>query len=223
VLLKNKQLLAGIAIGGIIASTGVALADQNSVTATIENWIKFQFNGVEKTLPEGFNVLNYNGRVYVPARFVAEQLGGKVEWDSSTQKIKVTSDLQNQIDEQQQQIEKLKDQLADLQNQHQVSNAITGSGVSDDKYKIDDLNVSINYNNNGEMKSITINGKFTNVSTSSQRPKNILVILYDTNNTSIGIQIYPFNSQLTINESQPFSIPIFNPPAHIHHYTVRIE
>lgn len=35
--------------------------------------------------------VNINGRVMVPARYVAEALGAKVEWDPATQSVKITS------------------------------------------------------------------------------------------------------------------------------------
>jgi hypothetical protein len=219
---SKRQLFAGMIIGGMVATTGIAAADPNSVTAIIEDWVKFQFNGVEKSIPEGFDVLNYNGRVYVPARFIAEQLGGTVDWDSNTQTVKINSDLQNQLNEKQQQIEKLNDQLSQLQKT-QSNNPITGSGESSDKYKIDNLDISVDYSSNGQTKSITVHGTIKNVSSSSQRPKNIIVILYDSMNTSIGYKTYPFDRQLTINEEEPFSVPIDNPPAKIHHYVVRVE
>ncbi|WP_018130744.1 copper amine oxidase N-terminal domain-containing protein [Effusibacillus pohliae] len=77
---KHKQLIAGLVMGGVIASAGAAFADG---PVHFVNF-KFKFDGVEKSLPEGFTVLEYNGRTYVPARFVAENLGAKVDWDGST-------------------------------------------------------------------------------------------------------------------------------------------
>jgi len=45
-------------------------------------------NGVKKTLDESVEIVN--GRVVVPIRFVTENLGAKVSWDKTYQRVKVT-------------------------------------------------------------------------------------------------------------------------------------
>ncbi|KEO82831.1 copper amine oxidase N-terminal domain-containing protein [Tumebacillus flagellatus] len=42
--------------------------------------VHFVFNGQEKTLDSGYAALSYQDHVYVPARFVAENLGALVQW-----------------------------------------------------------------------------------------------------------------------------------------------
>jgi hypothetical protein len=85
---KHKQLIAGVIIGSVISGTGVVFADQD-VSAVLSTSIRFKFNGQEKQSPDG--VLVYNGRTYVPARFVAEQLGANVTWDGNTRTVNITS------------------------------------------------------------------------------------------------------------------------------------
>lgn len=87
---KHKQLIVGILIGGIAASTGITFAAQN-VMSELADYVKFKFDGSEKQIPEGFTVLMYNDRTYVPARFVAENLGAKVDWDGNTNTVIITS------------------------------------------------------------------------------------------------------------------------------------
>lgn len=87
-MFKNaKGLIAGIIIGAVVAGTGGAAADQT--VSTYLSSFKFKFNGVEKQLPEGYAVLNYQNRSYVPARFVAESMGGNVEFDAATGTVSV--------------------------------------------------------------------------------------------------------------------------------------
>ncbi|ARU62766.1 hypothetical protein CBW65_18670 [Tumebacillus avium] len=86
---RYKQLFAGILIGSVIAGVSVASADQ-SITAYLSP-IKFTFDGKTKALPEGYAVLTYKDRTYVPARFVAEELGAKVDWINSTQTVAITT------------------------------------------------------------------------------------------------------------------------------------
>ena len=76
-----------MAIGVIIATAGGAIAANTSVTALLANQVKFNFDGVLKSVPAGFSVLNYEGRIYVPARFVAEELGAEVGWDADSQTV----------------------------------------------------------------------------------------------------------------------------------------
>ncbi|MCX7568719.1 stalk domain-containing protein [Tumebacillus sp. DT12] len=94
-MFKNaKGLIAGIIIGAVVAGTGVAAADQ-TVNAYLSSF-KFKFNGVEKQLPEGYTVLNYQNRSYVPARFVAESMGGNVEFDVATGTVNIHANSNEQ-------------------------------------------------------------------------------------------------------------------------------
>ncbi|WP_343187291.1 stalk domain-containing protein [Anoxynatronum sibiricum] len=81
--------VAGLLAGSVL--TGIAAAQPGlSVTATVFNHAQFIFNGEKKPLPEGMTVLNYGGRVYTPARYIAEELGANVGWDPVSQSVLVT-------------------------------------------------------------------------------------------------------------------------------------
>lgn len=88
---KYKQLLAGVLIGSIVSGIGVASANGSFVTAQVVDYFKFKFDGNVKSLPEGYTVLMYQDRTYVPARFVADQLGAKVDWDGANNTIVVNT------------------------------------------------------------------------------------------------------------------------------------
>ncbi len=77
---KSKYLLIGLVVGLILATATFAMA---------ANPIKLIINGQEiqcDVAPQ-----NINGRVLVPARFVAESLGASVTWDSTNNAVVITS------------------------------------------------------------------------------------------------------------------------------------
>lgn len=79
----------GILIGITIMMSAVVFANSN-VAALLSSHVTFFFNGEKKVLPQGYEVLTYNGRTYTPARFVAEELGAEVIWDPVTESIFIT-------------------------------------------------------------------------------------------------------------------------------------
>ncbi|SET22160.1 Copper amine oxidase N-terminal domain-containing protein [Natronincola peptidivorans] len=92
-LRKVKYLAAGLVLGSILTmSLGNIYASPQGIAAWINNAFQFQFNGEAKALPEGYNVIVYEGRSYVPARFIAENLGAAVIWDDATKTIDIKSE-----------------------------------------------------------------------------------------------------------------------------------
>lgn len=77
---KSKYLLIGLVTGLIMATATFALA---------ANPIKLVVNGQE--IQCDVPPQNINGRVLVPARFVAESLGASVTWDAANNAVVITS------------------------------------------------------------------------------------------------------------------------------------
>lgn len=77
---KSKYLLIGLVTGLIVATATFALA---------ANPIKLIINGQE--IQCDVPPQNINGRVLVPARFVAESLGASVTWDAANNAVVITS------------------------------------------------------------------------------------------------------------------------------------
>lgn len=77
----TKGLLSGLCIGLTISFSAIAFASQP---------IKLIINGreIQCDVPPQ----NINGRVLVPARFVAEPLGASVEWDGAKNEVRVNSE-----------------------------------------------------------------------------------------------------------------------------------
>ena len=83
---KKRYLLLG-AVAGLLLSLGVQTYAQDALTsiaAWIRNDYRIEYNGEEQTLPEGYDILVYQDRTYLPLRYIGEMVGAEVEWDSET-------------------------------------------------------------------------------------------------------------------------------------------
>lgn len=82
-----KKLFIGFICGCFLSFTTVVFAS-DSVKAIISP-VKFFFNSSEKSLDADYNALNYNGHVYVPIRFVAENMGASVNYNEQNSEVSV--------------------------------------------------------------------------------------------------------------------------------------
>jgi len=92
--MKQKKILAaGFAIGLVFSMSIQAFAAPviEKIEAYINHQMTFTFNGEKKALPEGYEVIVYKDHSYVPARFVAENLGAEVTWNDQTKEIGIVS------------------------------------------------------------------------------------------------------------------------------------
>jgi len=78
--------LISLLLGGLIFSSAAYAAGINVDFLPL----KFFVNGEEKTTLSGQPAFIYNGRTYVPLRFLAESLGCGVDWDRETSSIYMT-------------------------------------------------------------------------------------------------------------------------------------
>ena len=95
---KRRILTLGIAMGlflsmGLQVFAGSAL---EKIEAYINNAVTFTIDKKNMELPEGYEVLTYNNRTYVPIRFIAENLGAEVEWNEVNKNINITSESRTQ-------------------------------------------------------------------------------------------------------------------------------
>lgn len=89
---NRKHLLLGLVLGIVVTlSFSPISAMTDTITAFMRPGFQFYFNGTPVPIPAGQTVLVYEGRSYVPARFVAENLGADVLWDDVTQRIFITA------------------------------------------------------------------------------------------------------------------------------------
>ena len=76
-----KKFVAGLVIGLLIATAGVGFAANETIRLFVNN---------QEVVPDVPPVI-IDGRVMVPARFIAEPLGATVEWDEIANTITITS------------------------------------------------------------------------------------------------------------------------------------
>lgn len=80
--MKNwKTLTAGFVAGALCMAGTTAMAGGTTVSAFLSGDITFKIDDKNVAADSNLPVLNYNSSVYVPIRFVADQLGATVDWD----------------------------------------------------------------------------------------------------------------------------------------------
>ncbi|WP_261305969.1 copper amine oxidase N-terminal domain-containing protein [Paenibacillus andongensis] len=80
-----KKFILGLSLGLAIACSSVAFAS-GSIQAFLFP-ASFEINGSDIELNNDYKVLNVDGHAYVPIRFIAENLGGTIDYDAESQKI----------------------------------------------------------------------------------------------------------------------------------------
>lgn len=163
-LKKNKLLIAGIIIGCLCTLPVGALASTTGfVSAFLDGAVTFQFDGQEQALSEGYTVLNYENRTYVPARFVAERLGASVTWDGKNKVVGINTqpcqecvalhkekqELEKAVKEQEEKIKALEQEIKDLEEQTEKEEP-SAEGQPDGNYQklpisrvLTDINIAV--------------------------------------------------------------------------------
>ncbi len=78
--MKSKQFIAGIVVGAVMTGTVGVFASGQIVQATKTDDTRIFVDNEEIETPEGYAILNYEGRVYTSARQIAEALGAHVNY-----------------------------------------------------------------------------------------------------------------------------------------------
>ena len=87
---KWKVGLLGFTIGALI-TTPVLASMYKVVEAQLMHDVLFNINGKAAASPSNQPVLNYNGYIYVPVRFVSESMDCDINFDAVTKKVIITS------------------------------------------------------------------------------------------------------------------------------------
>ena len=93
--MKMKSTISGFLVG-ILLATGVTVFGfgSNMVEVYLQDKMsKIQVDGSVIELAEDTHILNYEGRIYTPARLVAEELGAEVVWDADRNTVVIDSKL----------------------------------------------------------------------------------------------------------------------------------
>jgi len=88
--MKRKSMIGVLVLTALLLLSTTAFADgiYRSITVLFDN-IRVEFNGKEVNFDT--EPLAYNNRIYVPIRFVVEEMGGEVFWDSKEKKATLRS------------------------------------------------------------------------------------------------------------------------------------
>lgn len=87
-----RKYLIGFLCGAALATTTAVYAGETIKSALFP--VKYFINGESAELPEGYETLNYNSRVYVPIRFAAESLNAIVVYDDFSKSISIDNGFQ---------------------------------------------------------------------------------------------------------------------------------
>lgn len=82
-----KKWIGGM-LFGLLLGIGAVANGSNAIQAVLFP-ASFSFNGEEKEVGKDFAVLNYNGHVYVPIRFVAESMNAAVSYRADNKQISI--------------------------------------------------------------------------------------------------------------------------------------
>lgn len=89
-----KNRLQGILIGLILGITlcSVAFAEQivQTISVVFDNYRIYIDGKDASNYPDDQKPLNYNGRIYVPLRYISEQMGKEVSWESESNSIYIS-------------------------------------------------------------------------------------------------------------------------------------
>jgi hypothetical protein len=91
-----KKFILGLSLGLAVACSSIAFAS-GSIQALLFP-ASFEINGSNIGLNNDYKVLNVDGHAYVPIRFIAENLGGTIDYDAESQKIFVKNKALDLID-----------------------------------------------------------------------------------------------------------------------------
>lgn len=80
----NKKAIGLVLVGVIAGSSITAFAAGGRKIEVFDNVKKVVVNKINKPFTKGEEPFTYNGRTYVPLRYVSEALGENVDWDGKT-------------------------------------------------------------------------------------------------------------------------------------------
>lgn len=80
----NKKAIGLVLVGIIAGSSITAFAAGGRKIEVFDNVKKVIVNKINKPFTKGEEPFTYNGRTYVPLRYISEALGENVDWDGKT-------------------------------------------------------------------------------------------------------------------------------------------
>lgn len=182
--MKKIKSSALILLSGILVTSGIAFAAPSAIQAFLQPDFRIKINNEFKYHPEGLQPIVYQDRTYLPAAFIAEQLGAGVKFDSATKVVSITSDLNTDQDNTKE-IEAYKIKIADLEQR--IKDLESKSSSSSDFAKLPARKTQNGY-------SITLEGL-------SVRDGNDGKLYFNLENKSVdtSVKIKPLSTKIEIN------------------------
>ena len=84
-----RTLALGFVLGAACMVTTSAIGASKTVSAILDDNLYFNINGELSKATDEYPILNYNSRIYVPVRYIAELLNCDVYWDAEAHTVTV--------------------------------------------------------------------------------------------------------------------------------------
>lgn len=84
-----RKFTLGLICGMVFATSIVYAEDAKKSVEAFLFPVKLSFNGEQKEVEKKYEVLQYKGYTYAPVRFIAENMGGTVTYDSKNKMISI--------------------------------------------------------------------------------------------------------------------------------------
>lgn len=100
-MLKNKKSLTAFALAGAILFSNISFGAPNTKNAkvTIDEGIRMTWNDIAYTPKENNGTpvypIIYNGRTYLPIRFIVEKAGINADWNGATKSLDFYQEVNN--------------------------------------------------------------------------------------------------------------------------------
>lgn len=87
-----RKLFIGFCFGVGITMTGTAIGQVDVGKVLDFSSIRYVLNGEHKTMPEPYTTLNYEGHIYAPVRFIAEQFDMPIAYEPVTRSLLIAKE-----------------------------------------------------------------------------------------------------------------------------------
>ena len=129
--MKKLRSSALVVLSAVLITSGIVYAAPTTIQAFLQPDFRISINDQIKYHPEGLQPIVYQDRTYLPAAFIAEQLGAGVEYNAQTKVISIdqkkTTDQNyiTQIEEYELKITELEKEIDQLKNNSSSSSTFS--------------------------------------------------------------------------------------------------
>lgn len=170
-----------ILLSGVLVTSGIVFAAPTTIQAFLQPDFRISIDNQIKYHPEGLQPIVYQDRTYLPAAFIAEQLGAEVAYDASTKTVSIDpaadTNYLKEIEEYKVKISDLEKRIKELEN----------TSASSDFSKMPSRKTQNGY-------SVTLEGLAV-----SEENEGRLYFTIENKSVDTGMRIEPLSTKLIIN------------------------